>query len=206
MAALTVTVVVGELPAVVGRGLLDVLREDRSVEIVSAGVGDDVLERTVAQLAPRVVVVRESLKPGLLVRLASSCSATGILLLACEWRLRVETAPLAAGATTVAVSATVPDILDAVHRAARGEHELDGAEGTGVLRRDGGAAELLTPREREVFQHLSADMSSAAIALEMKLNVATVRTHTRAVFRKLGVRSRRELVGRSLAEWVSAEV
>jgi DNA-binding CsgD family transcriptional regulator len=33
------------------------------------------------------------------------------------------------------------------------------------------------------------------MALELKIQVATVRTHARAVFRKTGVKARHELVG-----------
>lgn len=53
----------------------------------------------------------------------------------------------------------------------------------------------LTGREREVLKHLSLGASNAEIALELGIGVETVRTHVAGVLRKLGVPSRRELLG-----------
>ncbi len=55
--------------------------------------------------------------------------------------------------------------------------------------------ELLTPREAEVLEKLRAGASNAQIARELHVGIETVRTHARAIFRKVGVRSRRELRG-----------
>lgn len=53
----------------------------------------------------------------------------------------------------------------------------------------------LTARERDVLKHLSLGASNAEIALELEIGVETVRTHVAGVLRKLGVPSRRELLG-----------
>ena len=53
--------------------------------------------------------------------------------------------------------------------------------------------ELLTPREANVLEHLQAGRSNAEIALALSVSVETVRTHRRNIYRKLGVRTRREL-------------
>jgi DNA-binding NarL/FixJ family response regulator len=53
----------------------------------------------------------------------------------------------------------------------------------------------LTPRQREVLEGLSRAESNDEIAGELRIGVETVRTHTSNILRKLGVRSRRALIG-----------
>jgi len=62
-----------------------------------------------------------------------------------------------------------------------------------------GAGELvepLTDREMEVLVHLPTLMSNAEIASGLYLSVNTVKTHLKAVYRKLGVEGRRQAVVR----------
>jgi LuxR family maltose regulon positive regulatory protein len=60
--------------------------------------------------------------------------------------------------------------------------------------------EALTEREQEVLHHLPTLMSNLEIAEGMHLSVNTVKTHLKAVYRKLGVEGRRQAVlrGREL--------
>ena len=62
------------------------------------------------------------------------------------------------------------------------------------------AIEPLTEREREVLHHLPTLMSNVEIAQGMHVSVNTVKTHLKAVYRKLGVDGRRQAVlrGREL--------
>lgn len=53
----------------------------------------------------------------------------------------------------------------------------------------------LTRREEEVLVLLTHDMPASEIEYELCVSNATVKTHTRAVYRKLNVHSRREIVG-----------
>jgi DNA-binding CsgD family transcriptional regulator len=48
----------------------------------------------------------------------------------------------------------------------------------------------LTPREREVAELLSAGASYAQVALELSISQATVATHCKHIYRKLGVKGR----------------
>jgi LuxR family maltose regulon positive regulatory protein len=57
--------------------------------------------------------------------------------------------------------------------------------------------EPLTARERAVLRYLPTLMSNAEIAGEMFVSVNTVKTHLKAVYRKLGVERRREAVERA---------
>jgi DNA-binding CsgD family transcriptional regulator len=52
---------------------------------------------------------------------------------------------------------------------------------------------LLTPRETEILPLLRRGASNAEIALALEVGLETVRTHTRSIYRKLGVSSRREI-------------
>jgi DNA-binding NarL/FixJ family response regulator len=53
--------------------------------------------------------------------------------------------------------------------------------------------DLLTPREREVMQHLARGYTYKEIARRLDISVKTVETHTSAVLRKLQLSSRHEL-------------
>jgi DNA-binding CsgD family transcriptional regulator len=53
--------------------------------------------------------------------------------------------------------------------------------------------DLLTPREADVLELLQQGRSNAEIAVALHVGVETVRTHARNIYRKLGVRTRRDL-------------
>jgi DNA-binding CsgD family transcriptional regulator len=52
----------------------------------------------------------------------------------------------------------------------------------------------LTSREREIFEYMSRGHGSAFIARNLFISTNTARTHIRNIYRKLGVRSREELL------------
>ncbi|QNA94148.1 helix-turn-helix transcriptional regulator [Microbacterium sp. Se63.02b] len=54
--------------------------------------------------------------------------------------------------------------------------------------------DALSDREREVFQQLQTARTLHEIAGELSVSINTVKTHQRAIYRKLGVSSRREAV------------
>lgn len=56
----------------------------------------------------------------------------------------------------------------------------------------------LSAREREIFGYLCTTMTAEEIASALFVSVNTIRTHQRAIYRKLGVSSRREAVRLSL--------
>jgi DNA-binding NarL/FixJ family response regulator len=67
------------------------------------------------------------------------------------------------------------------------------AESSAVESRLEAKIATLTPREREVLEGLSRAESNDEIAHELQIGVETVRTHSRHIYRKLGVSSRGEL-------------
>ena len=52
----------------------------------------------------------------------------------------------------------------------------------------------LTPRESQIVQKFAVGMSTQALATELYISAATVRTHLRKIFTKLNIGSRVELL------------
>ena len=55
-------------------------------------------------------------------------------------------------------------------------------------------SEPLTRREADVLRLLQSDLSGPEIAEELAISLNTLRTHTKSIFDKLGVNSRRAAV------------
>jgi DNA-binding NarL/FixJ family response regulator len=90
-------------------------------------------------------------------------------------------------------------VINAIHLASRGMQVIPRAPaGLGAPVAPG--VGLLTKREAEVLPLLQQGHSNAQIALALGVGVETVRTHARNVYRKLGVRTRRELAAPPIPE------
>ena len=96
------------------------------------------------------------------------------------------------------------DLADAVRRVHGGDavfsprlagFVLDAFAGTAAGARRGGDPELdqLTPREREVLQHIARGYMYKEIAPRLSISVKTVEAHVSSVLRKLQLSSRHEL-------------
>jgi LuxR family maltose regulon positive regulatory protein len=60
-----------------------------------------------------------------------------------------------------------------------------------------GLVDPLSPRELDVLRLLAGDLEGPAIARELVVSLNTVRTHTKNIYAKLGVNSRRVAVTRA---------
>jgi DNA-binding NarL/FixJ family response regulator len=107
-------------------------------------------------------------------------------------------------------SATLQELLDQLESVAAGGSSLSstvarslldtvrtmtpGDDGPNPARLD------LTPRERDVLRSLVKGMSYKQVAAELEMSVHTVRTHIRALYRKLQVQSAAEAVSRAIRD------
>ena len=190
-----VTVLIAQFEDIVGLGLRVLVEGDPALELVGADIPHDDLAEVLTARRPRVAVLNfGSLRAATDLRtLHRSCPDTRLLVLANRLDPHECRQLLAFGASgCLAKHTEARDILHAIHLASRGMQVLPaGSVGTAAL--DG--PDLLTPREAEVLALLQGGHSNAQIALELGVGIETVRTHARRVYRKLGVRTRRELRG-----------
>ncbi len=75
-------------------------------------------------------------------------------------------------------------------------NDLALAKSVGLVTRATGVRGVLTPREREIMEHVKQGKTSAEIAASLFIATGTVKRHLDHVYDKLGVRSRAEAVAR----------
>ena len=189
-----VTVLVAQFEDLVGAGLRSLISADEHLQIVAAGVRVERLDDEIAAHAPRVAILNfGSLRaPAELRRLSAAHPRTRLVVLA-NHPTPGECAQLLALGATACLGKEVEgrDVLNTIHLASRGLHVLPHdthATATTPLLPD-----VLTPREADVLDQLQLGRSNSEIAEVLSVSVETVRTHASSVFRKLGVKGRREL-------------
>jgi DNA-binding NarL/FixJ family response regulator len=189
----TITVALGEFDDLLARGLRGLIEDDPGLELVATDVLAAQLTMVLRARRPSVAILDAgSLRtPAEIRTLTLGHPDTNLLLLA-DRPSSVESAQLLAfGAAACLAKATQSrDVLNAIHLASRGL-QLTPREGHGVMRGSG----LLTTREADVLAGLQQRRSNAQIAGDLHISIETVRTHARHIYRKLGVSSRRELLG-----------
>ena len=182
---------IGRFEDLAARGLRSLLAEQANIQVVAADVELDAFDAALTEHEPQVAIVNfGSLRTPVEVnRLHTTHPATRLVVLANRPTPSECNQMLAFGATACLSKETQGrDILNAIHLASRGLHVLPRTDAPEPL----GPA-LLTPREAHVLEHLQAGRSNAEIALALSVSVETIRTHRRNIYRKLGVRTRREL-------------
>lgn len=191
-----VRVVVAQFEDIVARGLRALIDEDESLDLVADRVEHDRLPGLLGAEQPEVAIVNfGSLQNAAELReLHRRFPETRLVVLANRPSATESRQMLAFGATAcLSKSSEARDVLHAIHLASRGLHVLPGP-------REPAAApsgpDVLTPREAEVMELLQAGKSNAEIAHDLSVSVETVRTHARRIYRKLGVKTRRELLAR----------
>ena len=190
-----VTILLARFEDLVGAGLRSLIGQDPTLRIVAADVPLADLDRAIARHAPRVAIVNFGMlrTPGEVRRLSAAHPATRLVVLANHPTPGECSQLLALGATAcLGKEVEGRDVLNAIHLASRGLHVLPHATPAAA----GGPLlpDVLTPREAEVLDQLQLGRSNGEIAAALSVSVETVRTHARSVFRKLGVKGRRELV------------
>jgi DNA-binding NarL/FixJ family response regulator len=190
-----VGVVVARFEDLVDRGLRALIEEDDHIELRASGVPHEQLPAAITAYRPQVALLNYgSLRTPLEVReLVATHPTTHLIVLANRPSPAECNQMLAFGATACLSKETqARDVLSAIHLASRGLPVLRRTEAElGAPPQSG--PELLTPREAAVLELLQGGRSNGEIAAQLHIGVETVRTHARSIYRKLGVRSRREL-------------
>ncbi len=190
-----ITVVAAQFEDLVSHGLRALMADDDHLELVAHDVPVDRVPATLARLHPAVLILNfGSLRSPIQVHeLHAAHPETRIVVLANRPSPAECNQMLAFGATACLSKETqARDILNAIHLASRGLHVLPRtAAEFGMSEMPG--PDLLTPREADVLELLQQGRSNAEIAIALHVGVETVRTHARNIYRKLGVRTRRDL-------------
>jgi DNA-binding NarL/FixJ family response regulator len=189
-----VTVALGQFEDIVTRGLRALIEGDESLHLVASGLPREQLAGALEAYRPDVAVINFGSLAHVreLRELHAEFPQARLLVLANRPTAAEVQQMLAFGATACLSKGTQErDLLHAIHLASRGLHVLPGSDGEP---HPPSGPELLTPREADVLELLRAGRSNGEIAQTLHVSIETVRTHARRIYRKLGVRTRRELV------------
>lgn len=190
-----VTVVIARFEDLLARGLRTYVEEDRALALVATDLDAAALEARLAALKPTVAILNFSAlrSPADVHHVHAAHPATELLVLADRPTAAQANQVLAFGATACLSKETqARDVLNAIHLASRGLVVLPRSPGAEDAYVPVGP-EILTPREAGVLELLQENRSNAEIASTLHVGIETVRTHRRNIYRKLGVRTRREL-------------
>lgn len=193
---------------VVRRGLRLAFELEPDLRVVGEAANGQEAVARVAELRPDVVVM------DLLMPVMNGVEATRAirrgypevevvaLTSVLEDRLVIDV--VEAGAAGYLLKETRPDeLFEAVRAAARGEVRLDPRAQQRLVRevRGGGEAQgALTDRELEVLKRLAAGATNKAIAQQLDIAEATVKSHVSSVLSKLGLKSRTQAALYALRE------
>jgi DNA-binding NarL/FixJ family response regulator len=177
------------------------------VEVVgeSGGVADAV--RAIDELEPDVVLLDVHMPEGggveVIRRVGESRLGVRFLALSVSDAAEDVVAVIRAGARGyVTKTISGPDLADAVRRVREGDavfsprlagFVLDTFAGEIPAQEVDPELDLLTPREREVLQHIARGYMYKEIAATLGISAKTVEAHVSAVLRKLQLSSRHEL-------------
>jgi DNA-binding NarL/FixJ family response regulator len=194
-----ITIVSARFEDLVSIGLRKLILEDPNLSLVASDVELHNLEQVLDEHHPSVVLLNfGSLpQPAMIYQLHQSNPETRVVVLANRPSAAECNQMLSFGATACISKETQGrDIINAIHLASRGMHVLP--RSAAASEQDDQqfglpAPELLTPREADVLELLQQGLSNKQIAGELSIGVETVRTHTRNIYAKLGVSTRRDL-------------
>ncbi len=197
-----ITILIVDDHAVVRRGARAFLEAQLDFAVVGdVGSGGEAV-LLAADLAPDVVLM-DLVMPGMdgvqatrLVKQKSPCSQV-IVLTSFHEDEHIFPAFRAGALSYVLKDISLPDLADAIRKAAHGEvvlhphiaarivQELDGAS-----QHDMASFAQLSEREREVLHLIAEGLSNAAIAARLVLSEKTVKSHVRNILSKLQVADR----------------
>jgi two-component system nitrate/nitrite response regulator NarL len=186
------------------KGLAELLEHSGVVKVVGITGNPDEAHRLLREHKPDVVMIDLNMPARDGISLLGDLRAEGIdvpaVFLTVSNAERDLAAALRAGARGYLLKDMEPDdVVDAVHRAARGETVVAPAMTAQLVnlvdsKRNTPESLLnqLTGREREILAHLAQGESNKAIARALNISQETVKLHVRHVLAKLNLSSRVE--------------
>ncbi|CAM5229406.1 Response regulator transcription factor OS=Streptomyces tendae OX=1932 GN=GUR47_26440 PE=4 SV=1 [Streptomyces tendae] len=194
---LPVRILVCDDHVVVRAGLLALLDSAPGIEVVGeAGTGEEALALT-ARLAPDVVLMDLQLGAGIdgvetTRRLTTGTGGAPHVLVLTTYDTDADiTRAIEAGATGYLLKAERPEeLFAAIHAAARGRTTLSGPVAGRVMAGLRSPRPSLTDRERDILAQLATGLGNREIARALFISEATVKTHLRRIYDKLGVDTR----------------
>lgn len=192
-----VHIVVCDDHAVVRAGLLALLDSAPGIEVVGqAATGEEALALS-ARLAPDVVLMDLQLGEGIdgvetTRRLTSAPGPSPHVLVLTTYDTDADiTRAIEAGATGYLLKAERPDeLFAAIHAAAQGSPALSASVANRVMAGLRRPRPSLTGRERDILAQLARGLGNREIARTLFISEATVKTHLRRIYDKLGVDNR----------------
>jgi two-component system response regulator NreC len=191
--------------AMARRSLRLLLDGEDDLEVISEATDLSTVTRHLRRYTPHVLVLDLQLSNGSSVetirRLCDQAPETEVFVLSMNPSPLFAQQTLDAGAAAFVLKTRADGELPGAVRAAAAGIEYISPElapGVDALRRGGGHG--LSPRETEVLRLIALGHTSAEIAAKLHLSPRTVETHRAHIHRKLGVRTRAELVQYALGQ------
>ena len=200
-----IRIVLGDDHKIVLRGLRALLETQTGFDVIGEATDGIKVAGMVERLKPDVLVL-DLVMPGLggfdvTRRIAKRLPKTHVVILSMYSSEAHVVEALRSGASAyVLKDASAEDLVTAIREAAVGRRYLSAPFSNDVidsyLKRPGGIDpyETLTPREREVLHLVAEGHTSGAIAARLFISPRTAESHRANLMRKLGLRSRTDLV------------
>lgn len=197
----TITVLIADDHPIFRRGLCDIIASDAALRLVGEAADGDQAWKLIQDLEPTVALLDIHMPHRSGIQLSRICveqrlpTELIILTMDAEEALLHEALRLGVKGYLLKESA-VTDLLQAIHRVARGESYISPMLSGALVRRNAGWNELreqkaglarLTPTERQILKLIAEDRTSKEIADLLQCSVRTVETHRNNISHKLGL-------------------
>jgi two-component system nitrate/nitrite response regulator NarL len=203
-----VTVLVADDHPLFREGIARAVRERPDLELVAEVSDGRAALECIREESPSVAVVDLRLPELDGVAIANAVArdglATRVLVLSAFTEPQFVYEAMAAGAAGYfSKDADRDAVLDAIAAVARGDSRVEPRLQSGLFeemrgRAQDGARSLLTPRELEIVGLMADGLSAPAIAKQLFLATATVKSHQARIYEKLGVSDRAAAVAEAM--------